>query len=251
MTVCNKAVLSSYNFNANFLLLSIQSAVCLSIIQILSITHRPFTIAEGRKWFVVALSLVGMIYTGSKALQYLSISLFTILKNVTIIIIAVGERHLFNGPPVTILMYFSFSLIIVSSIVAGWQDISFGLRDGADVSVFVAYSCKSCCFLNLGMLLNVLSTSYFTLIVRRKLRSFEFNDIDTTYYNNLIALPILAILSLTEYNEIRDLVERYSGASYYELYSLWFAVILSGIGGLPCTINTFKECVYLTPLVGP
>jgi hypothetical protein len=82
------------------------------------------------------------------------------------------------------------------------------------------------------MLLNILSTSYFTLIVRRKLRAFEFNDIDTTYFNNLIALPIMAILSLTEYKEINLLVERYGGGSYYDLFSLWFAVILSGIGGL-------------------
>lgn len=70
MTVCNKAVLSSYQFNANFLLLSIQSGICLVIIKLLSavgyINHRPFTMEEGKRWFIVALSLVGMIYTGSK-----------------------------------------------------------------------------------------------------------------------------------------------------------------------------------------
>jgi GDP-mannose transporter len=70
MTVLNKAVLSSYNFNANFLLLAIQSAVCLVIIKILSaksyISHRPFNLEDGKRWLVVAVSLVGMIYTGSK-----------------------------------------------------------------------------------------------------------------------------------------------------------------------------------------
>jgi GDP-mannose transporter len=43
---------------------------------------------------------------------------------------------------------------------------------------------------------------------------------------------------LTEYNEISDLVDRYSGASYYELYSLWFAVILSGIGGMSISYSS-------------
>jgi hypothetical protein len=42
-----------------------------------------------------------MIYTGSKALQYLSIPLFTVFKNLTIVIIAYGELLFFGGSKVS------------------------------------------------------------------------------------------------------------------------------------------------------
>jgi hypothetical protein len=48
---------------------------------------------------------------------------------------------MFDGPPITILMYFSFALIMLSSVVAGWHDMSFGVREDVDVSLFVAYFC--------------------------------------------------------------------------------------------------------------
>lgn len=46
MTLVNKAVLSSYAFNANFLLLAIQSGVCLVVLRAAKtaglVSHRPF-----------------------------------------------------------------------------------------------------------------------------------------------------------------------------------------------------------------
>lgn len=72
------------------------------------------------------------------------------------------------------------------------------------------------------MFMNILTTSYFALIVRRKIRSFEFSDMDTVFYNNLLALPVLLSMALTEYNEIFELVNRYADSSYMELLSLWY-----------------------------
>ena len=65
-----------------------------------------------------------MIYTGSKAIQYLSIPLFTIFKNLTIILIAYGERVYFNGPKVTGFMLIAFFLMVLSSVIGGWSDIA-------------------------------------------------------------------------------------------------------------------------------
>ena len=45
--------------------------------------------------------LVAMIYTSSKALQYLSIPVYTIFKNLTIILIAYGEVIWFGGKVTT------------------------------------------------------------------------------------------------------------------------------------------------------
>lgn len=66
--------------------------------------------------------LVAQIYTGGKALQYLSVPVFTIFKNLTIIVIAYGEV-LLSGGRVSPLVLLSFGLMVFSSIVAAWADI--------------------------------------------------------------------------------------------------------------------------------
>lgn len=66
--------------------------------------------------------LVAQIYTGGKALQFLSVPVFTIFKNLTIIVIAYGEV-LLSGGRVTPLVLLSFGLMVFSSVVAAWADV--------------------------------------------------------------------------------------------------------------------------------
>lgn len=84
----------------------LQSFKFLNLIKI-----RDFDKDEARKWMPIAASLVAMIYTGSKALQFLRIPIYTIFKNLTIILIAYGEVLWFGGK-VTRLMLVSFGLMV-------------------------------------------------------------------------------------------------------------------------------------------
>ncbi|EOB11758.1 GDP-mannose transporter [Nosema bombycis CQ1] len=59
-----------------------------------------------------------MIFTGTKTLQYLPISLFTLFKNGSIIIVALIEYLVFSRP-VSKLESFSFLLMILSSYIGG------------------------------------------------------------------------------------------------------------------------------------
>ena len=61
--------------------------------------------------FPVSLLLVAMTYTSAKALQYLSVPIYTIFKNLTIIVIAYGEVLLFKSI-VTRTALFSFGLMV-------------------------------------------------------------------------------------------------------------------------------------------
>lgn len=90
------------------------------------IKFRDFDKDEARKWLPVAVSLVGMIYTGSKALQYLRIPIYTIFKNLTIILIAYGEVLWFGGR-VTHLMLVSFGLMVTKKQIRDrkFSDISY------------------------------------------------------------------------------------------------------------------------------
>lgn len=73
------------------LLLSIQSLVsviCVLVFKRLGvISFRDFTTADTKTWFPISFLLVLVIYTGSKSLQFLNIPVYTIFKNLTIILI--------------------------------------------------------------------------------------------------------------------------------------------------------------------
>ncbi|ORY85543.1 GDP-mannose transporter [Protomyces lactucae-debilis] len=197
MTASNKYVLSGYHFNLNFFLLMVQSVVCISAIalckQFKVITYRDFNADEAKKWFPVSCLLVLMIYTGSKALQFLSIPVYTIFKNLTIIVIAYGEVIWFGGS-VTPLTLASFGLMVISSIVAAWSDIS-----AAVYGYGAASSSTTLSTLNAGylwMAVNCFATAAYVLGMRKRIKLTNFKDFDTMFYNNLLSIPVLFICSL-------------------------------------------------------
>lgn len=124
--------------------------------------------------FPITLLLIGMIYTGSKALQYLSIPVYTIFKNLTIILIAYGEVLWFGGS-VTGLTLFSFGLMVLSSIIAAWADIKHAVETSIDATAKVST-------LNAGyiwMLINCLCTSSYVLGMRKRIKLTNFKDFDS------------------------------------------------------------------------
>ncbi|RAK72472.1 GDP-mannose transporter [Aspergillus fijiensis CBS 313.89] len=242
MTVMNKYVLSGTDFNLNFFLLCIQSVVCIVAIQTCKacgiITYRDFSADEARKWFPITLLLIGMIYTGSKALQFLSIPVYTIFKNLTIILIAYGEVLWFGGS-VTGLTLFSFGLMVLSSLIAAWADIKHAVESSSDATTTVST-------LNAGyiwMLINCLCTSSYVLGMRKRIKLTNFKDFDTMFYNNLLSIPVLIVLS--------GLLEDWSSMNVNRNFppvdrnSIIFAMILSGLSTVFISY-TSAWCVRVT-----
>jgi GDP-mannose transporter len=199
--------------------------------------------------FIVSMALVLMIYTGSKALQYMTIPLFTIFKNLTIIMIAFGERLYFNGSPVSSLMMVAFTLMVLSSVVAGninysfmkkgWSDLSSGNWTKDDsVSAIVSYS---------WMIANCLTTAFYALFMRAKIKQVGFKDYDTVFYNNLLSIPVLLMFSvMTELPELSLISTKYSDPqNNEEFYGLLSAILLSGISGFAISYGS-SWCVRVT-----
>jgi len=199
MTVVNKYVVSGSEWNLNFFYLAIQSLVCTLAILLSRQTGliknlAPFDPNKARRWFPISLLLVGMIYTGAKALQFLSVPVYTIFKNLTIIVIAYGEVLWFGGS-VTPLTLLSFGLMVLSSIVAAWADIQAAI-DGVGHSGETSAALAT---LNAGyawMGLNVVCSSSFVLGMRKVIKTMNFKDYDTMFYNNSLSIPVLIICSL-------------------------------------------------------
>lgn len=250
MTVINKFVLSGQKFSMNLIVLLIQSVVgVLCVIaanRVGWIQLREWNYRDARNWAPISTLLVMTIWTGSKALQYLNIPVYTIFKNLTIILIAYGEVIWFGGR-VTMLTFFSFMLMVLSSIIAAWSDISRALAisqlsmphtpdsisDGyslnhatgqhvpaydplseekqrlaeigaggmGDVSGEgdVMDGLRGWGVLNSGymwMALNCAVSAAYVLIMRKRIKLTGFKDWDTMYYNNLLSIPVLLVMSI-------------------------------------------------------
>ena len=131
--------------------------------------------------FPISLLLVGMIYTSTKALQFLSVPVYTIFKNLTIIVIAYGEVLWFGGS-VTPMALLSFGLMVLSSIVAAWADIQsaiagdFGFADSS-----AAMSTLNAGYAWMG--LNVFCSASYVLGMRKVIKKMNFKDWDSKLCN--------------------------------------------------------------------
>ncbi|KZT34900.1 UDP-galactose transporter [Sistotremastrum suecicum HHB10207 ss-3] len=251
MTVVNKFCLSGRGFSMNFLLLGIQSVVCVICVAVSKklglISFRDYDNADAKKWFPISCLLVGVIYTGSKSLQFLSIPVYTIFKNLTIILIAYGEVIWFGGR-VTSLTLVSFVIMVLSSIIAAWSDISQSIE-----TLHAAWSATGVIPPDtpaltsragyLWMLVNCLTTAAYVLSMRKRIKLTGFKDWDTMFYNNLLSIPVLIVFSL--------LIEDWGAENLNRNFPpdtrnvLLFAIVFSGAAAVGISYTT-AWCVRTT-----
>jgi len=229
MTIVNKYVVSGHEWNMTFLYLAVQSIVCIITIEIcrqmgMIRNLAAFDTQKGKRWFPVSLLLVGMIYTGTKSLQYLSVPVYTIFKNLTTIVIAYGEVLWFGGS-VTPLALLSFALMVFSSVIAAWADAVHAASAHASADAIAT--------LNAGyawMGMNVICTASYILCMRKVIKTMNFKDWDSMFYNNLLTIPVLVVLSL--------ITEDWSGSNLNRNFpvesrnSIMIGMIYSGLGAI-------------------
>ncbi|EOO00354.1 putative gdp-mannose transporter protein [Phaeoacremonium minimum UCRPA7] len=232
MTVVNKYVVSGSYWNLNFLYLAIQSTVCVAAIMACKsvglITNlAAFDSTRAKRWFPISVLLVGYIYTGAKALQFLSVPVYTIFKNLSIIVTAYGEVLWFGGR-VTPMILLSFGIMVLSSIVAAWADIQAAVNGQHSQESSEAISTLNAGYMWMG--LNVFCSAFFLLSMRKVIKTMNFKDWDTMFYNNLLSIPVLIAGSL--------LLEDWSGENLARNFpedtrnSLIIGMIYSGLGAI-------------------
>lgn len=138
--------------------------------------------------FPVSLLLIGTIYTSTKALQFLSIPVYTIFKNLTIILIAYGEVLWFGGS-VTGMALFSFGLMVLSSVIAAWADVQHALQRFGHASEEASAKVST---LNAGymwMMFNCICSAAYVLGMRKRIKLTNFKDFDSGCYELCIRGP--------------------------------------------------------------
>ena len=120
-----------------------------------------------------------MIYTSTKALQFLSVPVYTIFKNLTIIVIAYGEVLWFGGS-VSPMALLSFGLMVLSSIVAAWADIQSAIAGDFDFGdSSAAMSTLNTGYAWMGM--NVFCSATYLLSMRKVIKKMGFKDWDSKF----------------------------------------------------------------------
>ncbi|KAM3514707.1 hypothetical protein MY11210_001678 [Beauveria gryllotalpidicola] len=188
MTAVNKYIFSGGSWNLTFFCLTVQSVVCLAAVLIgkrFGMTTPP--------GFPLSVLLIGMIYSGAKSLQYLSVPVYTIFKNLTIIVIAYGE-NVFFGTRVSRLILVSFGLMVLSSVIAAWADIQAAIDGLHSLDTSAATAQLAAGYTWMGI--NVFCTSAFLIGSRKVMKAFNFSDVDTMFYNNLLSIPVLVLASM-------------------------------------------------------
>ncbi|KAI9340565.1 hypothetical protein BDR26DRAFT_861367 [Obelidium mucronatum] len=244
MVIANKAIMSTFGFKYAFFVLALQTLLTWILLHICSIagllSYRKFNVSDGFKWLPVSISLVLMIYTGATTLQHMSIDLFNVFKNMTLILMAYGEQIFFRGPKVTGLVLLSFGFMIGSAVLAGkdkkntiFTYVSLGQCQNASpttnqTDLTVSY---------FWMFANCVTTALFSLAMKARITGIGFKDFDTVYFNQVLGFPILFVCSLIfEWNAFGDLIQRFNSAATVngildsgDGSRLLFAIFMSGI----------------------
>jgi len=132
--------------------------------------------------FPISLLLIGMIYTSTWAIKFLSIPVYTIFKNLTIILIAYGEVLWFGGS-VTPMALGSFGLMVLSSVVAAWADIQHALTSHGEAEA----SKDAVSTLNAGylwMAFNCFASAAYVLGMRKRIKLTNFKDFDSRSFHS-------------------------------------------------------------------
>ncbi|KAJ2750365.1 GDP-mannose transporter into the lumen of the Golgi [Coemansia nantahalensis] len=236
MTLVNKLVLSSFQFHMVFFMLAVQAFGSVALMVLanrvgLAVKYRAMNRRDAKTWFPVACSQALMLYTGGKALEYMDVPLFTVFKNLTIIAVAYGEKAVF-GAAVTPLMLASFGLMVLSSLVGAWNDISFN-----GWGYF-------------WMSFNCFASATFVIHMRKVIKQVNFQDFDTVYFNNLLTLPLYAVLSMLQENWLGFFEYYGDKANADELASFVRGSLVSGVAAFaisycsPWCLRTTSSTTY-------
>lgn len=113
-----------------------------------------------------------MLFTGMASLQYNSVPMVTIFKNVTNITTTIGDYYFFGSHVQTLVMV-AFGIMLSGAVAAAWNDIMITWT-----GLF-------------WMSLNCISTSGYVLYMKYATKSIKLSTFGMVFYNNVLCVAFL------------------------------------------------------------
>ena len=180
MVLVNKSLASSYNDlivgDLNILLVVFQAIVAVMAVKI---SHRlgwvdipPFSMDTAKQWAPVNIFFCAMLFTGMASLQFNSVPMVTIFKNVSNITTSIGDYYYFGNKPEGLVIV-AFGIMLSGAIAAAWNDISL-----SPVGL-------------LWMALNCISSSGYVLYMKNATEKIKLTKFGMVFYNNVLCVCFL------------------------------------------------------------
>lgn len=189
-SLLNKYIVTSLHINGKFFILFVQAVFLVLILSFFgflltnSLSFKKVALLEMSQWVFPTVSLFVMVYSGLEANARLPISLFTILKNLTIPVIALHD-FLFSGYSITPLTLLSFFFILLSSFLGAYSS---DRRRKDSVSLMGI----------LWMCINCLSSAAYAIQFNTVVRRTNLNSTAAAWIVNILSCPLIFICFMIE-----------------------------------------------------
>mmetsp|Transcript_4245 Transcript_4245/g.9243 ORF Transcript_4245/g.9243 Transcript_4245/m.9243 type:complete len:384 (+) Transcript_4245:148-1299(+) len=190
MVLVNKSLASSYNHlidgDLNILLVVFQAIVAVLAVEVSKrlnwIEIPSFRLETAKQWAPVNIFFCLMLFTGMASLQFNSVPMVTIFKNVSNITTAIGDYYFFGNKPENLVLV-AFGIMISGAVAAAWNDITI--------------SSAGLCW----MVFNCLSSSGYVLYMKHATEEVKLSKFGMVFYNNLLCviflLPVATFMGQT------------------------------------------------------
>ena len=165
----------SYNHltdgDLNILLVVFQAIVAVACVEICKyakwVEYPDFNLRTARLWAPVNILFCLMLFTGMMSLQYNSVPMVTIFKNVTNILVTVGDYYCFGQVPEGLVIC-AFGVMLGGAIAAAWNDI-YVTTEG------LFWMAANCC-----------STAGYVLYLKFATKNVKLSKFGMVFYNNVL-----------------------------------------------------------------
>mmetsp|Transcript_10701 Transcript_10701/g.15004 ORF Transcript_10701/g.15004 Transcript_10701/m.15004 type:complete len:356 (+) Transcript_10701:171-1238(+) len=180
MVLTNKSLASSYNHlfdgDLNILLVVFQAVVaviCVESCRMLQWVEYPnFNLQTAKLWAPVNILFCGMLFTGIASLQYNSVPMVTIFKNITNIFVTAGDYYYFDTKAETLVIV-AFGVMLGGAIAAASNDLAM-----SGIGFF-------------WMAANCFCTAGYVLYMKFATKTVKLSKFGMVFYNNVLCTLFL------------------------------------------------------------
>lgn len=189
-SILNKYIVTNLQISGKFFILFMQTLFLLLILSIFGafflniLSFKVIRLLDVSSWIFPTLSLFIMVYSGLEANARLSISLFTILKNLTIPVISAHDV-LFKNFRITPLTLLSFFFILLSSFLGAYSSD----RKRRDSVSILGIS---------WMIVNCFSSAAYIIRFNNIIRDTGINGLAAAWMVNALAFPLTFVCYIAE-----------------------------------------------------
>jgi GDP-mannose transporter len=159
------------NGDLNVLLVVVQAVVAIVCVEICKyfkwVEYPDFNLRTARLWAPVNILFCLMLFTGMASLQYNSVPMVTVFKNVTNVITTAGDAYFFGELPENLVML-AFLVMLSGAVAAAWNDVQ--------ISTQGLFWMAGNCF----------STAGYVLYLKFATKNVKLSKFGMVFYNNVL-----------------------------------------------------------------